>query len=40
MAKRALRMLFEWSEMHKEELMENWKLSRNRKKLNIIKPLM
>ena len=27
MAKRALRMLFEWSEIHQEKLMENWQLA-------------
>lgn len=40
MSKRALRMLFEWTGKHKDELMENWELARNRKKLNKIKPLV
>jgi hypothetical protein len=39
MSKRALRMLFEWSEMHLEELMENWRLARERKSLKKIAPL-
>ncbi len=39
MSRRALRMLFEWSEKHKDELMVNWELARNRKKLNRIEPL-
>jgi len=39
MSKRALRMLFEWSELHLEELMENWRLARERKPLNSIAPL-
>jgi len=28
MSKRALRLLFEWSEMHLEELMVNWRLAK------------
>jgi len=39
MSKRALRMLFEWSELHLEELMENWRLARERRPLNKIAPL-
>lgn len=39
MSKRALRMLFEWSEIHQEELMKNWKLARERKPLEKIPPL-
>jgi hypothetical protein len=39
MAKRALRMLFEWSEIHQEELMENWRLARERKQLRKLPPL-
>ena len=39
MSKRALRMLFEWSEMQKPELMENWRLARERRPLNKIPPL-
>lgn len=39
MSKRALRMLFEWSEMYQRELMENWELARERKPLILISPL-
>jgi hypothetical protein len=39
MSKRALRMLFEWSELHHEELMENWLHAQKRKKLVKIPPL-
>jgi hypothetical protein len=39
MSKRALRMLFEWSEIHQGELMENWQLARERKPLQKIPPL-
>jgi hypothetical protein len=39
MSKRALRMLFEWSESHQQELMENWNRARERKPLEGIAPL-
>jgi len=39
MSKRALRMLFEWSEIHHEDLMENWRLARERKQLQKVSPL-
>ncbi len=39
MSKRALRMVFEWSEQHQEELMTNWELARERKALEPIPPL-
>ena len=39
MSKRALRMLFEWSESHQQELIENWNLARERKPLQEIAPL-
>ncbi len=39
MSKRALRMLFEWSEINQEILMENWQLTRERKPLHKIPPL-
>ena len=32
--KRALRHVLEWQELHKDELLENWELSRQRKPLN------
>lgn len=39
MSKRALRMLFEWSEIYHEELMGNWQRARERKPLKWIPPL-
>ena len=39
MSKRALHMLFEWLEMHRENLMENWNSARERKPLKQIAPL-
>jgi len=39
MSKRALRMLFEWSENHQQELMDNWNLARERRPLRQIEPL-
>ena len=39
MSKRALRMIFDWSEMHQEELMANWHLARDRQPLQKISPL-
>ena len=39
MSKRALRMLFEWSEIHHEELVQNWRLARERKQLKKVAPL-
>lgn len=39
MPKRALKMLFDWLEMHKEELMENWELARAQEPLKKIEPL-
>lgn len=39
MSRRALRMVFEWSEKHQEELMRNWGLARARKPLEPITPL-
>jgi hypothetical protein len=37
--RRALRAVLEWYEMHKDELSENWQLSRSRDPLKPIKPL-
>jgi Domain of unknown function (DUF4160) len=37
--KRALKLVLEWYESHKEELLTNWKLSEQRKPLNKIEPL-
>ena len=39
MSKRALKMLFEWSENYKEDLLENWELARDRRPLKQIPPL-
>jgi hypothetical protein len=39
MSRRALRMLFEWSDKYQEELMINWELGRERKPLEKIPPL-
>jgi hypothetical protein len=37
--KRALRLVFEWLELHKDELLENWRLAEERRPLNKIQPL-
>ena len=37
--KRALRLVFEWIELHKDELLENWRLAEDRRPLNKIAPL-
>ena len=37
--RRALRLIYEWLDMHQEELIENWRLSEQRKPLNKIEPL-
>ena len=39
MSKRALNMLFEWMEMHRPDLVENWSLARELKPLRQIPPL-
>jgi hypothetical protein len=39
MSKRALHMLFEWTEKHQQDLMENRHLARERKSLKQIAPL-
>ena len=33
MSKRALKMIFEWSDIHKDELLKNWQLAQDRKTL-------
>lgn len=38
-SKRALRLLLEWMELHKEELEGNWTRARNREPLVPIEPL-
>jgi hypothetical protein len=40
MSRRALRMVLEWSEQHREELTRNWELARARKPLERIPPLV
>jgi hypothetical protein len=40
MSKRALRMLLEWSEKYQDELTRNWELTRNRRPLEKIPPLL
>ena len=39
MRKRALKFVFEWMELHKDELLENWKLIENGKAPKLIEPL-
>ena len=36
---RALRLVLEWSELHKQELLEDWERARQRQPLNRIAPL-
>ena len=36
---RALGLVIEWAEIHKDELLENWEKSRDEHKLSKIKPL-
>lgn len=39
MPKRALKLIFEWMELHKDELSENWELARQGLPLNKIEAL-
>jgi len=39
MPKRALGLIFEWLEIHKDELINNWKLIEETGDYNIIEPL-
>lgn len=39
MPRRALRLIYEWIDLHKEELLEVWELARRFKPLNKIEPL-
>lgn len=39
MSRRALRMIFEWAEMHHDQLMRNWELARERRPFESISPL-
>ena len=37
---RALRMLFEWSELHRPELLDNWQRAQERRPLVSVPPLL
>jgi hypothetical protein len=37
--RRALKLIFEWMDLHKDELLENWKKIEERKTLQKIEPL-
>jgi hypothetical protein len=37
--RRALNLIFEWLDLHRDELMENWSRIENRQALNNIEPL-
>jgi len=39
MPRRALKLVYEWMDLHYDDLMENWKLNEQRKLLKKIKPL-
>lgn len=39
MSRRALHMLEEWRQIHKDELMENWRLAEKKQTLKRIEPL-
>lgn len=39
MPKRALKMIFEWLDLHRDELLEDWNLAQSRKTLMKIAPL-
>ena len=39
MPKRALKLVFEWMDLHKTELLENWKLTQNGELPKKIEPL-
>ena len=39
MSRRALEMIFEWSNEHRDELLQNWKFARERKPFELIAPL-
>ncbi len=40
MSRRALQMLFEWAEQHRDELLRNWELAAARDSLEPIDPLL
>jgi len=37
--RRALKLIFEWLDLHKDDLLENWKLMNQNKPLKKIEPL-
>jgi hypothetical protein len=37
--RRAINLIYEWLDLHKDELLANWRLSEQRKPLNKIEPL-
>lgn len=39
MPRRALNMVYEWLDLHRDELLENWNLMEERKRLKSIEPL-
>jgi hypothetical protein len=39
MPKRALKLVFEWMDLHKSELLENWELAQNGELPKKIEPL-
>ena len=39
MSKRALRLIWDWMELHEDELAKNWQLAVERKPLKDIEPL-
>ncbi len=39
MPRRALNLVFEWLDLHREELLENWELAQNQEPLYKIEPL-
>ena len=39
MPRKALKLTYEWLDLHKEELLENWELAQRQEKLNKIEPL-
>lgn len=39
LSSRVQRIVIEWNELHKSDLLENWKLAKHRKRLKKIQPL-
>ncbi len=37
--RRALKLIYEWLDIHKEQLIENWELAQGQEPLNKIEPL-